>query len=235
MDGAGFPLHLHNRLAVRPVLCAQDCRGCDLGTGRPAAQRRACATVAAAVCLDPVVVRRDDGDAEPGVGHPRICRADRLRSAQHCARLAIREILADFFSGIILNLEGPFRSDEFIRIHQRGYKDPVVGFAREITFRSTRIITPENNLVILPNSAVTTATIDNLGSPTSLGELDLEIVLDWDVNLAVSDMVLGAALVETWAAGVTHGSKPPKARIRKIDGSGLIYKSTTCSTAESRQ
>ena len=79
--------------------------------------------------------------------------------------LALRRILTDFFSGIALNVEQPFRLDDFILLHTRQRREPIVGLVREINWRSTRILTPEDNLVSVPNSVVATAVVENLSFP----------------------------------------------------------------------
>lgn len=138
--------------------------------------------------------------------------------------LALRNVLADFFSGIALNVEQPFHLDDFILLRMRGHREPVVGTVREINWRSTRILTPEDNLVVVPNSAVSAATVENLSYPSPVSELELEIVLEWDVDPTLSEPVLHAAMVETWATGATSGAQPPKCRMCRLDGSGVAYK-----------
>lgn len=138
--------------------------------------------------------------------------------------LALRNVLADFFSGIALNVEQPFHLDDFIVLRLRGHREPVVGTVREINWRSTRLLTPEDNLVVVPNSAVSAATVENLSFPSPVSELELEIVLEWDVDPTVSEPVLHAAMVETWATGATSGSQPSKCRMCRLDGGGVAYK-----------
>ena len=138
--------------------------------------------------------------------------------------LALRNILADFFSGIALNLEQPFRLDDFVVMRMRGQREPIAGVVREINWRSTRVLTPEDNLISVPNSVVAAATLENLSFPSPVSELELEIVLDWAVDPVVIETVLAAAMVETWAIGATCGDQPPKCRICRLDGSGVAYK-----------
>ena len=138
--------------------------------------------------------------------------------------LALRNVLADFFSGIALNVEQPFHLDDFIVLRLRGHREPVVGTVREINWRSTRLLTPEDNLVVVPNSVVSAATVENLSFPSPVSELELEIVLEWDVDPTVSEPVLHAAMVETWATGATSGAQPPKCRMCRLDGGGVAYK-----------
>ena len=140
------------------------------------------------------------------------------------AGLALRNVLADFFSGIALNMEHPFRLDDFVLFHIRGKREPVAGFVREINWRSTTVLTPEDNLISVPNSLVAASTVENLSFPSPVYELELDIVLDWHLDPAALDPVLGAAMVDAWVRGATSGDKPPKFRICKLDGAGVTYR-----------
>jgi CRP-like cAMP-binding protein len=140
------------------------------------------------------------------------------------AGLALRNVLADFFSGIALNMEHPFRLDDFVLFHIRGKREPVAGFVREINWRSTTVLTPEDNLISVPNSLVAASTVENLSFPSPVYELELDIVLDWHLDPAVLEPVLSAAMVDAWVRGATSGDKPPKFRICRLDGAGVTYR-----------
>ncbi len=140
------------------------------------------------------------------------------------AGLALRNVLADFFSGIALNMEHPFRLDDFVLLHIRGKREPVAGFVREINWRSTTVLTPEDNLISVPNSLVAASTVENLSFPSPVYELELDILLDWYLDPAALEPVLNAAMVDAWVRGATSGDKPPKFRICKLDGAGVTYR-----------
>jgi small-conductance mechanosensitive channel/CRP-like cAMP-binding protein len=140
------------------------------------------------------------------------------------AGLALRNLLADFFSGIALSMEHPFRLEDFVLLHIRGKREPVAGFVKEINWRSTTVLTPEDNLISVPNSVVAQCTVENLSFPSPVYELELDIVLDWHLSSELIERVLGAAMVDAWARGATSGDKPPKFRISKLDGSGVAYR-----------
>jgi len=138
--------------------------------------------------------------------------------------LAMRGILADFFSGIALNIEKPFDLGDFVSIRVRGQREPFYGLVRELTWRSTRLLTPEDNLVSLPNAVVAAAIVENLSYPSPVSELEADLTLDWDVDQVVAERVLTAAATEAWALGATAGDKPPKVRICRIDGAGVTWR-----------
>lgn len=138
--------------------------------------------------------------------------------------LALRNILADFFSGIALNMEQPYRLDDFVVLRSAGRREGVTGIVREINWRSTRLLTPEENLVVIPNRIAASSTIENLSFPSPVSENELEITVEWSLDPACVEPVLAAAMVETWARGATCGEQPPKCRISKLDGAGVTYK-----------
>jgi hypothetical protein len=140
--------------------------------------------------------------------------------------LALRGTLTDFFSGIALNVEQPFRLDDFILLHTRQRREPIAGLVREITWRSTRILTPEDNLVSVPNSVVATAVVENLSFPSPVSEQEVDIALDWALPQGVTDALLGAAVTEAWMRGAAAGDKPPKVRICRLDGHGVTWRIT---------
>jgi small-conductance mechanosensitive channel/CRP-like cAMP-binding protein len=138
--------------------------------------------------------------------------------------LAMRGILADFFSGIALNLEKPFDLGDFVLMRMRGHREPFAGTVREINWRSTRLLTPEDNLVSIPNSVVAAAIVENLSYPSPVSELEADLTLAWEVNQQRAEQVLQAAATEAWALGATAGDKPPKLRICRIDGQGVTWR-----------
>jgi CRP-like cAMP-binding protein/putative flippase GtrA len=138
--------------------------------------------------------------------------------------LALRNVLADFFSGIALNMEHPFRLDDFVLLHVRTRREPVAGFVREINWRSTTVLTPEDNLISVPNSVVAESTVENLSYPSPVYELELDVLLDWHLEPAVLEPVLTAAVLDAWVRGATSGDKPPKTRMVRMDGAGVIYR-----------
>lgn len=138
--------------------------------------------------------------------------------------LALRNILADFFSGIALNIEKPFDLGDFVMLRARGQRNPFVGTVREVNWRSTRLLTPEDNLVSIPNSVVAAAIVENLSYPSPVSEQEIDLTLAWDVPQALAERVLQAACTEAWAQGATGGDKAPKVRMARMDGGGVTWR-----------
>jgi len=140
--------------------------------------------------------------------------------------LAVRRILTDFFSGIALNIEQPFHLDDFVLLHTRGRREPIAGLVRETNWRSTRILTPEDNVVSVPNSVVASSVVENLSFPSPVSEQEVDIVLDWTLPQGVAEALLSAAVTEAWMRGAVAGDKPPKVRICRLDGRGVVWRIT---------
>jgi potassium-dependent mechanosensitive channel len=69
--------------------------------------------------------------------------------------LAIQANLSNILSGVFVNLERPFRPDEYVSIND------ISGLVIDVTWRSTRIRTFENTEVTIPNELVASSIINN--------------------------------------------------------------------------
>jgi len=74
--------------------------------------------------------------------------------------LALQDTLGNLFSGIYLLIDKPIRVGDYVR-----FDSGVEGSVVKIGWRSTHVLLPSNNTVILPNSKVATAQITNFYFP----------------------------------------------------------------------
>ncbi|ETR72004.1 MAG: MscS mechanosensitive ion channel [Candidatus Magnetoglobus multicellularis str. Araruama] len=74
--------------------------------------------------------------------------------------LAIQVNIANVFSGIVINIEQPFRIGDWIEIDHK-FKGKVV----DITWRTTRILTHSGNILSFPNSYTSESPINNYCYP----------------------------------------------------------------------
>jgi small-conductance mechanosensitive channel len=74
--------------------------------------------------------------------------------------LGLKDMLQDIFSGVLLNLEQPFRINDQIQILRSG-TDALEGEVVEIDWRSTHLRTAQGDLVVVPNSVVCAAALLN--------------------------------------------------------------------------
>lgn len=79
---------------------------------------------------------------------------------------AARDTLENMISGITILVDNPFRVGDMVTVNE------VYGTVKEITLRSTRILTAQNHMVVFPN---TTMVKDKLVNHTVLGIVRLDI------------------------------------------------------------
>lgn len=76
--------------------------------------------------------------------------------------LAIQINIANIFSGIAINLERPFRIDDWVKIG-----DYAEGKVLDINWRATRIKTRDDTVLTIPNSKASESPITNFSYPTT--------------------------------------------------------------------
>jgi branched-chain amino acid transport system substrate-binding protein len=74
--------------------------------------------------------------------------------------LAIQVNISNIFSGIVINIEQPFRIGDWIKIDHK-YKGKVI----DITWRTTRILTLQGNILSFPNGYTSESPINNYCFP----------------------------------------------------------------------
>ncbi len=89
---------------------------------------------------------------------------------------ASQDILKNIFGGIMILFDQPFKSGD--KIDVGGYYGEVV----EIGLRSTRIVTPDDNLVSIPNSEIMNKAVSNANAGESNCQVVAEIYLPIDAD-----------------------------------------------------
>jgi len=103
--------------------------------------------------------------------------------------LALQETLGNLMSGIALFFERPFSVGDFIAVSDKR------GRVVQVSWRSVHLRTVENNLLVLPNSALARETITNYSQPTEQQMLRLS----FSFGLDAPPNVVKAMLVEVAA------------------------------------
>ena len=103
--------------------------------------------------------------------------------------LALQNTLGDLFSGIALTLGRPFTIGDWIQL-----ADGTEGRVVQNNWRSTQVLTPANNLVVLPNSALAKLGLTNLTRPDESHLIVLAIRITPDSRPAEVEDVLKSAL-----------------------------------------
>jgi len=98
--------------------------------------------------------------------------------------LALQATLANFFAGISLISDKPIDAGQFIQLEGiSGAEGPIQGYVEDISWRSTRIRTLSNTIVIIPNSTLSASTITNYALPSSDMALNIKCGVAYDSDL----------------------------------------------------
>lgn len=128
--------------------------------------------------------------------------------------LALRDMLLAAFTGVILNIEKPFKPGDMIRV-----ADKFQGRVVRVTWRATILLTSSNETVVVPNLLLANAIIVNLDSPDTRTRRSLDIVIDYDTSVESAERILYAAAL---ASGIPM-SVPPVVSARRLERDGVSY------------
>ncbi len=107
--------------------------------------------------------------------------------------LAAKDTLANMISGFTLMIDRPFRIGDRIQLASGQWGD-----VTDIGLRSTKIMTADNTLLIIPNSELCNTTIINLAFPDlrSKGKITVSVAYGSDVEMIKKLMVATAGEIQ---------------------------------------
>lgn len=128
--------------------------------------------------------------------------------------LALQDTLSNFFSGVYLRLDRPIRVGDYVKLDSGDE-----GFIVALGWRSTRIRTLPNNVVVVPNSKLASAIVTNYSLPEPAMSLLISIGVSYDCDPDHIEKVLIEEAKN--AAGKVEGLLPePEPFVRFIPGFG---------------
>jgi len=131
---------------------------------------------------------------------------------------AIRNVLADVLSGIAIGLEAPFRIGDWVQF------DPEIkGRVTEIGWRTTRIRTPNDTYMILPNSQISRQMLTNYSAPRKQYQAEIEITLGQQISVAEGKELLYEAALSTSPTELLAPGQKPVVRATAYAADGVTY------------
>lgn len=108
-----------------------------------------------------------------------------LGSAGVAIGLAVQGSLSNFAGGVLILLLKPFRVDDYIKVDNDGHE----GTVKEIQLFYTKLATPDNHVVIIPNGSLANSSILNM---SALGERRMDIIvgISYDADIRTAREVL---------------------------------------------
>ncbi len=99
--------------------------------------------------------------------------------------LALQDTLGNFFGGVHILVDKPFREEDYIKL-----ENGLEGTVKQIGWRTTRMLTPTNTTVIVPNSKLAGAVLENFSSRTKGIGVSYTIGVDCKEDLEKIEKVL---------------------------------------------
>ena len=123
--------------------------------------------------------------------------------------LAAQEAFGNLVSGLMIIIFKPFQINDLIKINQ-----DLIGTVVDISLRHTTIITYENTKVMIPNSAVNKATLENINAIDTKGNyLILSISYESDLDLAIQliqdEVIKHPSFIDTRTIKQKEANEPP--------------------------
>jgi small-conductance mechanosensitive channel len=114
--------------------------------------------------------------------------------------LALQSSLGDVFSGIVLNIERPYRVGDWIILD-----DTLQGKVMETNWRATHILTGNQDVAIIPNSVIAKSRLVNCSTPTTTHGASIRVRLEPSLTPAA-----GCNLLKEVLLGSTHILRTPE-------------------------
>jgi len=129
---------------------------------------------------------------------------------------AIRNVVADIFSGLALGIEAPFRIGDWVMIDGLA-----TGRVQDIGWRTTRLVTSDSTYVILPNSQISHQRITNYSAPRKEYRAHVELTLPVDFSVAAAKAAVRLALT---AAELSVQDKRSEVEVVQYHPQGITYR-----------
>ncbi len=137
--------------------------------------------------------------------------------------LALRTVILDLFMGLAIHVERPFKIGDWVMIHQNRVETHIIAEIIEVNWRTTRLRTTRNNMVVIPNSQMGATIVTNYMEPKPHFRIDLDFTIDFEVppERAIRVMTAGIKAV---ADGEGILEKPePEVRMKDSTLEGMDY------------
>ncbi|MEA4857830.1 mechanosensitive ion channel family protein [Solidesulfovibrio sp.] len=128
--------------------------------------------------------------------------------------LSMQDTIGSLFSGLLLQVEKPFQEGDWIRAGD------VEGKVTEVSWRYTKVVTLDNNEVLLPNNAVAKDRLVNYDRPASHLRQILHVPAPLDTPPVKVKSAIQTALSR--AEGVLK-TPAPVARLHEIQADRVVY------------
>ncbi|MGD0577859.1 MAG: mechanosensitive ion channel family protein [Bryobacteraceae bacterium] len=123
---------------------------------------------------------------------------------------ALKDTLANVFSGFYVSLAGQLHKGDFIRLDQT-----TEGYVMDIHWRITTLRTLDNNMVLIPNSKLAEAIVTNFSQPAAPLSVPIPYGVAYDTDIELLDRVVLEEVRD--AIGQIAGLLPAPAPVNRLN------------------
>ncbi len=135
--------------------------------------------------------------------------------------LALQDTLANFFAGLHLLADRPVRPGDYIKLIEGAE-----GFVETIGWRSSRLRTTANNIVVVPNQKLSQAILTNFHLPIASVTMTVTLAVAADVDADAVDKALNEELARAVAEIADLRDGKPSVRLIDISLAGQVWNCT---------
>ncbi|MCP4848524.1 MAG: mechanosensitive ion channel [Verrucomicrobiaceae bacterium] len=137
--------------------------------------------------------------------------------------LALRTVILDLFMGLAIHLDRPFKMGDWIMIHQNRKETHIVAEVIETNWRTTRLRTTRNNMVVIPNSKLGETIVTNYMEPKPHFRMELDFMVDFEVASERAIRVLTAGMRAACENEGILNDPEPEVRMKESTLEGMVY------------
>lgn len=135
--------------------------------------------------------------------------------------LALQDTLANFFAGLYLLADRPVRAGDYIKIHDGAGGQE--GFVDAIGWRSSRLRTFRNNIVIVPNQKLSQAILTNFHLPQPSMAMSVPINVPYESDPEAVEAMLLDELNAAAGEIPEIADGQPSVRLVQLGDSALVF------------
>jgi len=135
--------------------------------------------------------------------------------------IALQTLILDAATGLMINMERPFRLGQWVRI---GVDGDVRGRVTEMNWRTTRVETDQNDTVIVPNSIIGQSSLVNYNEPSDQSGVEVAVRVGYSVPVEEVKACLLMVADDAARAGAILADPPPAVSASASSGEGILYK-----------
>ncbi len=137
--------------------------------------------------------------------------------------LALKNVILDMFIGLAIHIERPFRIGDWIMVHRNRKENHIVARVIEINWRTTRLCTTSNNMIVVPNSLLGVSITTNFMQPKPHFRIDLPFVIDYEVPPERASRILQAGVMSVAGENGVLEKPEPEVRLKEATLHGQQY------------